>query len=80
MTDFAADLRAWMDRRGLSAYAAAKAFGAKRVDTVTGWLAGKPVTFEPCIRARMAELDAGQPSARVGCFDPLGPQAETQAR
>lgn len=57
MTDFATDLRAWIDRNQLSPYAAAKIFGAARVDTVTGWLSGKRVTFEPCIRARMHQID-----------------------
>lgn len=58
MSDFATDLRAWMDRNQLSSYAAAKWVGAGSVHSVTGWLAGKNVTFEPSLRARMREMDA----------------------
>ena len=58
MPDFATDLRAWMDRNKISSYAAAKWFGASSVHSITGWLAGKNVTFEPSLRARMRETDA----------------------
>ena len=57
---FAEVLRDWMDRRGLSAYAAAKVVGAKRGRSVVDWLAGGSVTYEPAIRALMTMVDEGR--------------------
>lgn len=53
-------LRDWMGRRGLSAYAVAKLVGARQGVTVTGWLDGKPATFEPALRALMTLVDEGR--------------------
>lgn len=57
---FADVLRDWMGRHQLSAYAVAKMCGAKQGVTVTGWLAGKPATYEPALRALMTLVDEGR--------------------
>ena len=59
---FAEVLRDWMDRHQLSAYAVAKMIGAKQGVTVTGWLKGSSVTYEPAIRALMTLVDEGRGS------------------
>lgn len=55
----------WMGRNNLSAYAVAKMIGARQGFTVTGWLGGKPATFEPALRAFMALVDARRGVSRV---------------
>lgn len=55
---FADVLRDWMGRHDLSAYAVAKLLGARQGVTITGWLDGKPVTYEPAMRMAMAWVDA----------------------
>lgn len=57
---FADVLRDWMARHGLTAYAVAKRIGARQGVTVTGWLDGKPATYEPALRGYMTLVDEGR--------------------
>lgn len=57
---FADVLRDWMARHGLTSYAAAKLVGARDQRTITGWLGGASVTYEPALRALMTLRDEGR--------------------
>lgn len=54
---FSEVLRDWMERHGLTDYAAAKRFGARDQATIRGWREGRPATYEPALRALMALVD-----------------------
>ncbi|MFB2530991.1 hypothetical protein ACEYYA_02370 [Paracoccus sp. p3-h83] len=54
---FAEVLGDWMVRHDLSAYAVAKIFGARQGVTVSRWLDGGRVTYEPALRRAMTWVD-----------------------
>lgn len=43
----------------MSAYSVSKRLGIIRGITVSGWLSGKPIAYEPALRLAMAAMDAG---------------------
>lgn len=63
-TNFATDLRAWMDRMGLNTYTAPVALGVAR-STLNLWLAGSYCKHERAYRALMAQLESATRSEQT---------------